>query len=57
MRDRGEPFRAPHPNHEANVRRLAGDEWAALRELQVETRDPKHPEAAYRLFAARQIDG
>ena len=55
--DRGAPFAAPHPNREATIRRLAGNDWDALRELQVETRDPKHEEAAHRLFAARQIDG
>ena len=55
--DRGDAFRAPHSDHAIRPARIAGDGWAALLALLVETRDPKHDEAGHRTFVKRQIAG
>ena len=53
--DRGAPIVAPHPHRDIPVTAISGADWDALLALLVATRDPKHDENGYRLFASRQI--
>jgi RimJ/RimL family protein N-acetyltransferase len=55
--DEATAINAPHFNAAADVAPIAGDAWSSLLALLVETRDPKHSEAGYAEFAARQIVG
>jgi len=55
--DRGDVVRAPKPDADVDIVRLAGSDWDALRALQVETRDPPHSAAGYDTFIARRIVG
>jgi predicted GNAT family N-acyltransferase len=55
--DRGETVVAPHFNRQANIVRIAGDDWTSLLRLLVDTRDPKHSEEGYIPFSKAQIVG
>ncbi len=55
--DRDRCVVAPKPDAAFEIVRIAGDDWNALRRLQVETRDPWHDANAYDGFMSRRIAG